>query len=362
MSVVATTNDITAISNYAGQYQKSIILSIVNGLDVAGDVQVLYDLSADRDLPKYEANDGFRPEDTTIESPDGKQGTFSKRTIKPRVGMKIFEIIPAEFRGTYFAEQMKPNSKDIPFSEYFWTAQGRKLKAEINDNFYFGVNSEDVPAYVGANTYVAGNKVLFEKSYYEAKVSVAANETPSTNAAKWLKINNRSVAKGFGTIITQDLASIPTANKISTGALTDADAHDQFNEVYQGIPQVIKNGGGRLLCSFDAFEKYRVSTNTKYPHSKDVTDNEGNVSGYVWGSGRKWKIQPVTWMGTSQRIIGDVPHNNFSSNLVMGTNVLSDFNSIGKQIEGLHGSKMVMKMALAFQYADLSVLFINDQA
>ena len=354
-------DDIAAISGYAKQYEKRIILQILHGLTVVNDVNVIYDLSSTRVLPKYTANKGFRPEDTSIRNQNGKAGQFSTRSITPRVGMKILEIVPADFRNTYFSDQLKPNAKELPFADSFWNAQNDKLQTEIDDNHYFGQNTEEIPAYNATLTYAVGKRIKYtDKNYYIAVAAVAAGETPDTTPAKWADANNSSVAKGFGTIIEEDYAQFPAANKIVTGALTVADAHDQFVEVYQGINQDVKKVGGVLYCSNNSFELYRQSTLAKYPSNQALVDNRGNVSRFIFGSEDKWTIKPVSWMAGSNRIIG-TPDPVKYPNLYMGTNVLADFNSIGKFVENLHGYDTIMKMSLAFQIADTEITYLNDQ-
>jgi hypothetical protein len=365
MSTIArATDDITAIAGFAKQYEKKIILQILHGLSVVEDVSVIYDLSSTRVLPKYVSNEGFRPEDTSIKEQDGASGKFTTRSITPRVGMKILQVIPAEFRNTYFSDQMKPNAKEIPFADAFWTSQNAKLVNEIDSNHYFGQNTEEIPVYNSAITYVAGKRVKFtDKNFYISVASVGTGETPDTHPAKWKKANNSSVAKGFGTVIEEDISLFPAANKIVTGALTaDATdgAHDQFNEVYRAIPEDIQKVGGVLYCAPNAKELYRQSTLAKYPSNQALVDNRGNVSNFIHGSEDKWSIKPVSWMAGSQRIIGTPDPVRFP-NLYMGTNVLTDFGSIGKFIETLHGYDTIMKMSLAFQIADVDITFINDQ-
>ncbi|GAB4042221.1 hypothetical protein [Spirosoma litoris] len=354
-------DDITAIQGYAKQFEKKIILQILHGLTVVNDVNVIYDLSSTRVLPKYTANKGFRPEDTTIRQQNGKAGKFSTRSITPRVGMKILEIVPADFRNTYFSDQVKPNSKDLPFAEAFWNAQNLKLQTEVDDNHYFGQNTEEIPLYNAGTAYAVGKRIKYtDKNFYIAVAATTAGQSPDTNPEKWADANNSSVSKGFGTIIEEDYALFPASNKIVTGALTVEDAHDQFNEVYQGISQDHKKLGGVIYCSPNSKELYRQSTLDKFPSNQSLVDNRGNVSNFIFGSEDKWSIKPVSWMAGSGRLIA-TPDPTKYPNLYMGTNILSDFGSIGKFVDNLHGYDTIMKMSLAFQIADLEITYLNDQ-
>lgn len=356
------TEDITAIMGYAKKYEKKIILNILQGMDLFTDVATIYNLSSTLVLPKYAANDGFRPEDTSIFTQEGSAGGFSTRSITPRVGMKILEIVPAEYRNTYFSDQMKPNAKDIPFADAFWMAQNEKLASEVNAGFYFGQNTEEIPVYNSVNTYAVGARVKFatDKNFYIATAAVAANETPATHPAKWANANKSSVAKGFGTIISEDFAQIPAANKVVTGVLTATNAHDQVIAVVKAVPQHLRDLGGVVYCSADTKELYRQATLAKYPGNEGINDRRANVSNFIYGTDDKWSLKPVSWMAGSQRLIAVVNPSLFR-NLIVATNLLSDFNSIGEEVKNLHGYSTVMKMSLAAQIADLSMLWVNDQ-
>ena len=49
-------------------------------------------------------------------------------------------------------------------------------------------------------------------------------------------------------------------------------------------------------------------------------------------------------------------------NLKMGTDLTTDFTGIGKMIEFVHGYTCKIQLILAYQIADLDILFVNDQA
>lgn len=353
-------NDISAIQNYAGTYAPKIITQIVNGLDLAKDLTVRRNLNAPVNLPKYSAADGFRPIDTSIEEPDGQSGAFGIRKLTPRVGMKILKIVPEDLRGTYLSDILDPNAKELPanFAQYFWDAQIKKLSAEINNNSYFGVDSNDILAYNAGTAYNVGDRFLFaDKSFYQVVTATSAGQTPVTNAAKFKKINNSSVAKGLGTIIAEEYAGLPSRNKITTGALDATNAFDKVTSFYMSLPEEIRPVGGTVYCSQSTYDKYSLHALSKFTNGIQDLKIPGKVGSSIFGSDGNWMLKPCTWMSGSGRLIGTL-----EGNLVMGTNQTSDFNSIGNIVPFLHGYRAIMKMVLAFQIADLEVLFVNDQA
>ncbi|WP_460983168.1 hypothetical protein [Spirosoma fluminis] len=351
-------NDIQAIRNYAGQYAPTIIGSVVNGLDIANDVTVVRNLTVPRNLPKYKGNKGLRPNNTSIEEPKGQHGTMSVRKLVPHTAMKIFKVIPEELRDTYLSEQLSPNAKEYPqgFAQYFWQEQVKVVQSEINDNSFDSFDSEDILAFNAGTAYTVGQRFLYKDDFYEVVTATTAGQTPETHAVKFEEVNNSSIAKGFGTIIAEEYSTLPSSNKIATGLITDTNAYDKIVGFYRGIPVAQRKLGGVVYTSFDTYDSYMIHVQNKFTNGTSYLDVEGELAGYIYGSGRQWKIKPCTWMGASKRIIGTR-----KENLYMGTNLTSDFSSLGKVVETLHGYKAIMKMILSYEIADLESLFVNDQ-
>ncbi|WP_028521980.1 carbohydrate-binding protein [Runella limosa] len=359
--------EITAIANYAGQYQQGIIRKIYNEVSMQNDATVIRNLTAPRNMWNYEAEKGWRPLDISIKNaPERLQGRFKARTIEPKIGMKMLNIIPEELRDTFFSEQLSENAKEYPggFAQYFWEEQSMKTADEIDTYSYMGVNPEDVSDYAGGTAYTVGTLMKYNKNFYKCIGATTAGQTPDSHPAKWEDVNARCVVKGWGTILAEEI----TAGRVvpvNLGAITDTDGFDQIDEqLYFSIPEKVRMAKGisiEILCSDNTLQKRNTALLAKYPYAKDVTQNEGNTSGYIWKSNGKARIKAVTWLSGSERIIVNISQNG-RKNLVMGTNVLSNFNSIGTIIEGHHGYEASMKSILAFQIADPQYMFCNERA
>lgn len=356
--------DITAINNYAGQYATQITTSIFNDLDIANDLDLITNLTAPRKLPKYKANAGLRPFNVDVTTPDGQAGTMTQRTITPKTAMKILNVIPEELRKTYLSEQLKANARDYPagFAQYFWEEQVNMIKAEINDNAYLGVNSEDVVAYNAGTAYNVGDRMFYaDNSFYSCLVATSAAQTPVSHPAKWLKVNGSSIAKGLGVIIAEEYAGLPSRNKIATGTIDATNAFDKVYAFYLGLPEAIRKKGGIIRCSQGLLDNYNQHALTKFTNGTsflDIKNSNGQIIGKtVMGSDGKFMLQPASWMSGSKRLIVDI-----NKNLKMGTDVTADFTSVTKVVEHVHGYYAKLQMILAYQIADLDVLFVNDQA
>jgi hypothetical protein len=367
MPVTPVTADIAAIENYAGTYQQGIIRKIYNEVSMANDATVIRNLTAPLNMWNYEAEKGWRPLDVTIKNaPERVQGKFKMRTITPQIGMKMLNIIPEELRDTFFSEQLAENATEYPggFAQYFWEEQAMKTADEIDTSAYLGVNPEDVTAYSGGTAYSVGALMKYNKNYYKCVATTTAGQTPDTHPAKWEDINARCVVKGWGTIIAEEIA-LSKIVPVNLGAITDTDGFDQIDEeLYFSIPEKVRLAKGidiEILCSDNTLQKRNTALLTKYPYAKDVTQNEGNTSGYIWKSNGKARIKACTWLSGSERIIVNISQRG-KKNLVMGTNILSNYNTIGAIIKGHHGYECSMKSVLAFQIADLQYFYCNERA
>jgi hypothetical protein len=359
--------DITAISNYAGQYQQGIIRKIYNEVSMAQDATVMRNLTAPRIMWNYEAEKGWRPLDISIKNaPERVQGKFKARTITPKIGMKMLNIIPEELRDTFFSEQLSETAKEYPggFAQYFWEEQAMKTADEIDTYSYFGVDAEDVTAYSGATAYTVGTLMKYNKGFYKCIVATTAGQTPDSHPAKWEDVNARCVVKGWGTIIAEEIAASNIV-PVNLGTITDTDGFDQIDEeLYFSIPEKVRMAKGidiEILCSDNTLQKRNTALLTKYPYAKDVTQNEGNTSGYIWKSNGKARIKACTWLAGSERIIVNISQRG-QKNLVMGTNILSNYNTIGEIIKGHWGYEVSMKSILAYQIADLQYFYCNERA
>lgn len=362
-------NDISAINNYGGMYFRNIMGSVYDGITLAENAYVYNNLTAPQKLWRYDATDGMRPLDTNVEDTGRSQGAFSVQSIEPRPFMKILKIIPEELRKTFLSEQLQVNAREYPggFAEYFWSEQAKRAAREINQNSYFGIDPETVAAYNSGTAYAVGDKMKFDKGagegieYWQCVTITSAGQTPVTHASKWLNINNRCLAKGWGTWIAEgivDTSIVP----ITLGSLTISNAFDKIDtEFYQAIPEEIRDNVDKIeiLCSGATFEKRRQHLLTKFPNSPEIMVKEGNTSGKIWGSDGRDEVKKVSWMRNSNRLIANITVDG-KKNLVMGVDRLPDMTAIGKTIDTLHGYKTVMKGILAYQIADRSKLFVSE--
>ena len=353
------TVNIDAIRGYIQKNDRKLIGQTLNALDIFNDLRegVMRNVLTETHLNKMTVEDGVRPLDTTIETEKSKR-VWTRRTITPRFGMKIFHVIPEELRETFMSEMLAPGAKREPFAAWAWAREFEKLGQEINDNFYLQEYKADSADWSSSATYAAGDVVKFNDVFYKANATTAAGESPSTTPAKWDDVDNKVMYDGPGTIIAAEITA-GNLTPVVTGAIDNTNAYDQFMAVWNTIPEAHKNKRPVVYASYDVVEDLIEHHNTKFGSGKGVSgaDLDTNKPFVLKGTAARLTVIPTSWMAGSQRLI-------FTrrGNIKVATNQTREFNGVSKLIETLHGYKAVAKFALASQIADLEAIWVNDQA
>lgn len=349
--------DFAAITKYAGQYDKQLIAQALNGMDFISQVRTIRKASSHGVLlPKMTVNGGIRPLNLNVEAPKGANRNFSGRKLYVYGGMKIITINPEEARGSFMDEMLDPKAKEIPFAQWIWEQEMKKISSEINDNIYLSDYNADAAAWDAGDAYAVGDYVNFEESIYKAVAITVAGESPTTAAAKWEEVDNVVISKGWGTIIADEIdgGNIAGANLIATGAISNANALDKFELMYKGMSQTHRKLGGTFKVASDVYRAYVEHERSEFGNV--ATPDFGDGTKFIYGSNKKWAIEECSWMGDSGRVIATQ-----KNNLAFGTNLEGDANTIAKTIETLHGYKSVVKWLQGCEISDLETLYVNDQ-
>lgn len=351
-------NNITAINNYAGSFSKQLIAQLLNGLDIANDLKVIYNLKAPLNLTKLIVNGGIRPLDTSVNTATKPGRKWSKRTLTPRVGMKIFEIVPEELRDTWMSEMLDPNAADVPFAQWVWQQEFAKLQQEINDNVASMQYHGDAADYDATVVYHSGDYVVYgdNRFIYKVTATTTAGDTPVSQPTKFTDVTSISLCDGPLTILAAAIGdgSIASGQIVSTGSIDATNAVAKLYSVWLAAPEVLRNKNTKMFVSNDIFNAYKKNFDVLHPYFPydKTTDTV-----YLDLTNNKCQLVPCTWLHGSSRVIMTLP-----DNLLMGTNLLSDVNGLGKMIPTLHGFIAICKFILAFQFADTEAVYVNDQS
>lgn len=364
INVAYTSVDVSGLAAYAGDYEQMLFSTMVNGLDIAQDIRVLPNIKFKRNLTKLTATSGAKPF-STAEEYNGSLN-YTPRVIEVKQGKVEMLIDLEDYRETWMADQMNAGSgankgvNDVPFASYVWSEVMKSLGAEINNRTaYFGFDSSATAVWDNGTVYTAGDKVKFTEAsgtinYYNANATTVAAESPATTPAKWDLVNAEAIAKGFAEIISDEITAgdlVATA----TGAVTNGtEALAAQRLLFRSLPESYKKMGVTLYQSYTDYEFLMDGIEDKI--SKYTKDD--NTPVYLPGTNQKCLVKPATWLTGSRRLIATP-----SDNLIMGTDLLSDMNSI-KVLENakLWTMPVGIKFGLGLQIRDLDAIKIGDQA
>lgn len=354
--------DLSALSAYAGKYDKNLFTRLFKELVLTADgVQVLNAIKSTLKLTRINTTKGIKPYTGKFVSMDG-QLKYAERTITVNKAQRDIEIEPEKYRTTWMGEQ-RPGTNDaankaIPFAQYVWEAIMKQIAEEVVGMLYWGVGTSAFSAYSGATVYTAGALISFtntsysnETQYYKCLATTTAGQSPITNPEKWDWAGNLAFNKGFKAIIADAISTDGFSNVVTTGAITNSTAYAQFTSVWRALPDQYKRDGANMYCSQTVYEYLMddLENTTKYT-------KENNEVLYLPKTGKKAILKPVDWMYGSGKIIA-TPMNN----LVIGTDSLSDMNTIGS-VETVYTTQNGITFLLGTQIRDLDGLAVNDQS
>lgn len=226
---------------------------------------------------------------------------FTDRVITAYQSKWDFDFDAEEFRNTYLA-----NDPSAPFYEASLNHVSEAFLDEITRNtLYLGVRS-------GAGTTAA------------------------------------AIADGWGTTIAA-LITATTLTPIATGAISDTTGVDKFELMVGGVPVWMREKGFTIYCSYTKFDNYRKDYRTRYGFNF-----EKNIEGSYKLDNLNVELKPVSWMGTSGRLIATV-----KDNLVFGTDI-ERVQLAASQRRNIIEVRLMMPVGTQIQ--DTDAIFVNDVA
>lgn len=348
--------DVSALSNYAGKFSKKIITAFENGLDFFKDLNTYYNIKSALNLTKLTVNGQAKPF-TGVFSAEGGDIVYSGNKLEVEKWQRDFQIMPDNYRGTYLEDLRKAGegAKNMSFPAHVFEAVTSKLAGDINDIVpWWGVGIAAFEDYNPATAYTVGKMIKFtvdsKTKFYEVISATTAGQTPVTHAAKFIDASTKAITEGLGTKLRKARTSGAITNIASTGIITAADAEAQFRAVWAKLPEWIRRNGGKLYCSFTAFELFLQSIRefTKF------TEADTNTV-YLPLTNRKCEIVPATWITNSNMIVATA-----KDNLLAGTDLESDYRDI-KAIEHMYHLDFGITGVLGFGVQDFDSLATNDQ-
>lgn len=308
--------DFAGLTTDLVQFSGQILEKQVNKFDIQEDVFIDTGVDVPKALPRLEVQGGPRPYRSQDDT-SGNDPLFTDRTLTVYNSKWDFDLDPEDFRNKYLllAKQGKLNPTEVPFYEFILQYYAKAYLAHLNDS------------------------VVYAGSY---------NASGSTVA---------SIATGFGTMIAAEITAT-NLTAYATGALTSSNAVTKVEEMIDSLPAWQKKAGFKVLVSYATLSKYRTHYRTLngFAFNPTLGNGEYTIDAYP-GS----VIKACSWMGSSARIIivPNMGSDFMSANLHMGMNAAKTTLAVSQRRNVMECRMMV---PIGLQIADLSKIWVNDQA
>ncbi len=366
---IAGVSPIIALNTYAGKYEKALFSTALNGMEITGDVRVIRALKSKMQMTELLIGDGVRPYNKTEQIRATME--YKPRVLEADLWKREEEIEIKEYYETWLEEQLaaaegsSATQKRIPFAQDTWNQFLAKIYSEINDKTtYHGFDKSDAVAFAPGDTYSAGDYITYTSAdgiedYWKCEADTSAGEDPEDTPAKWTKVNAEAITPGFGYRIQELIdASLLTATTIGAIDNNNVYAYAAFTELFRALAKPYRKMGVIAYCSYTDFDylldDFEVQVG-KYTESERNWVNNRGI--YLPKSNRKCLVLPCTWMDGTRRIIMTPMRN-----MLMGTDMMSDYNKIAEVKSELWTAKYGVSGNLGFQIQDPKAMVINDQA
>lgn len=295
--------NLAALSTSFLELGPKIFRKNINALNLSDQGILVYkNVKTPQALPKTSVSGGPRPYRAQDDTAD--TFTVADRILTVNQSKWDFDIDTEKFRNTYLAKY-KPGAPS--FAEW--------IIAEVSAAYLSAINNSTI--YLGA---------------YNASGTTAA-----------------ALATGWGTTIAAEITATTLTPVTTTAITTGATAMAAVQAMASAAPAWMREKGYRIFCSYTVFDFYaqQYAATFGYQFNADATNRYriNNQNAY---------LQPVSWMGTSGRLIATI-----DDNLVLGTD--GDSIQVATSVRrNIIESRLMMPIGL--QIADLDALLVSTQA
>jgi hypothetical protein len=304
--------DVSEIQTFGVQNEDKIRAVAVMGNELVGKglAQIITNLKEPMAFTSFSMEDPSQPFRQAFE-PKSDVGVFGKRIIAPQTGKVDLEIWPLKFRTTYLARKMQPgvNPEEIPYPRFFWDQVGINVGGYIN-----------------------------KRSVWHGVHNPAGTTT-------------QDIADGLGKIVSDEITAGNLDNVVTTGVITKSNAVEKFEDIVKSLPAEEREEEYVLLVPYALYDNYNFNYRGLFG---GVTWNAGYVKRQLDGF-PNITIMPCAFFGNSRRVVLTK-----TSNIGFGTDLLFDFEKM-QIIPDIRVLKIAMHYVLAYQFADLRELYVNDQ-
>lgn len=305
--------DVSGIPAFAHKFQKEILSQVYMKLENQG-ITVMENVDVAYRFPKFSVSPSLAPYSSTYTGAGA--AVLSDRELVVRDAKAEYSLDPYDFEATYLRQHRRDaNLATMPYENFFW----QKIVEKIAD---------EIVRYV-----------------------IWYGDTTDTNTIKAYRITD-----GFKKIIAAAVTA-STITPIVTGTPTSSNAVAKAELMYttamSQYPGLESADNLVLYMSHAQRRNYNINYRASLPYDPN-NYSDGVKKTYLTISDGKCEIRGVDWLNGSNKYILTP-----ESNLVFGTNKLSDLSTI-KVVPKVWGMDTGIRFVMGLQIADLEVLFVND--
>lgn len=348
--------DVSALSAYAGKFQKTIYRKFENALDFFKDLNTLYNVKSAINLTKLAVNGKPKPFTGIFDAQAGDI-VYSDQKLSVDKWQRDFQIMPDKYRGTYLEDLRGAGegANNMKFPAHVFDAVTESLAGDINDVLpWHGVGEAVFSTYNPATAYTVGSFVKYTIAdvvkFYEVVTATTAGDTPISTPAKFADATVKAITEGLGTKLRKARTAGLITNVASTGIITKADAYDQLLSVWHKAPEWVRTKGGVMRISFTVFEMLLAS----FQDISKYTEKDGTLT-HLPLTNKKCRLIPCSWITNSDMVVVSA-----DNNLLAATDLESDFRTIGT-IPKMYHLDFGITGVLGFGVQDFDALATNDR-
>jgi len=367
--VYVANSPIIAMTNYAGQNQRKLFSTLVNDMEVWGDITPHTMLKSKLNMTKLSIADGARPYAGGLEDTSQDALNYTGLVLEAELGQRDFAIEIKKYYNQWLEMELNARegsaatAKTIPFAQYTYNEIFKALRSELNNKTaYFGFKKSDAVAYAAGDTYAVNAYITFVEgaltNYYQCTVITTAGQSPTTHPAKWRKVNAEAICPGFRHHLA-GLISSSAVTPVTIGVIDNADvfAYAAHSALFRSHKETYQKMGVVHYCSYEQFYLLMDDIEDKVAKYTEKDANYVGKRGLILPkTNGKCEIRPCTWMSGSERIMSTP-----QENLHGCTDLLSDLNSIATREATNYVAVSSIAFTLGFQIQDPAAFRTNDR-
>lgn len=281
IGTINNATNVTKLQNFAQKYGSEILRQQLSQCEFVSHFPVETDVVNEKGYMKLTVNNVLKPYTGSVNTA-GDEVVYSHRKLSVSVGQSDLAIDPEQVRSTPFVNDMLIN-----------ITEGKKV---YHEGIIMAEFAKQAMAQLNNFTFYKGDKSLVNTTTPKALL----------------------VADGLEKMITQCIAASDPLDKLTpvvipafnegagwVNVTDEGNMLESFQKVDDDFDVAYKTFERTQFVSHQAYKKYKNNYKRRYKNDPKYEKYDGGVFEFMYleDTGKRVKIAPATWLGTSNRII-----------------------------------------------------------